>query len=77
MLLAIHLQQHARLPKTAQKLLLRVFTDTITASSVAKDAATLPLTMRVIAANEGACVRGPNRQVFRGTGGDWAPKGLR
>jgi len=42
-----------------------------------EDAATLPLTMRVIAANEGACVRGPNCQVSRGTGGDWAPKGLR
>lgn len=61
----------------AQDLLVQVFNEEMTAERVAKDAASLYYTMRVIAANEGACVPGKNGKMYRGTGGDWAPKELR
>lgn len=63
--------------REAQKLLIEVCKREITAEMVAKDAATLVTTMRVIAASAGATVNGKDGKVYRGTAGDWAPKELR
>lgn len=74
---AIAAGTHTLTPQKAQRLLVEVFEREITAEKVAGDAAGLPLTMRVIAANKGAHVPGKEGKDYLGTGGDWAPKVLR
>lgn len=63
--------------KKAQALLQRVFHETVTAANVEADARGLVDTMRVIAAPKGAAVTLPGGRQVEGSGGDWAPRGLR
>jgi hypothetical protein len=62
---------------SAQALLAKVFRKEVKAVSVKKDVDRLFITMRVIAAGEGVPVRGKGNKMVEGTGGDWAPRGLR
>lgn len=63
--------------KRAQRLLVELFESKVTAASVAADVATLPDTMRAIATPRGQEFVGRDGRRYAGSGGDWAPRGLR
>lgn len=62
---------------SAQHNLVRLFHEKVTAASVAADVATLPDTMRAIATPRGKEFVGRDGKRYAGSGGDWAPRGLR
>lgn len=62
---------------SAQALLVEVFEAEVTPDIIRKDVERLYTTMRVIAADKGVLLRGRGNKMVRGTGGDWAPRGLR
>lgn len=68
---------HTLTAVSAQNLLVKVFHEAVTPAAVRRDVESLPDTMRVIAAAEGAKVRCKGDKVYRGVAGDWAPHGLR
>lgn len=63
--------------KGAQALLVRLFREKVKADSVAADVATLPDTMRAIVTPRGQEFLGRDGKHYAGSGGDWAPRGLR
>lgn len=68
---------HTLTAVSAQKLLVKVFEEAVTAAGVRRDVESLAGTMRVIAAAEGAKIRCKGNKVYSGVAGGWAPRGLR
>lgn len=63
--------------RKAQKLLVQAFEERITSDSVAADAASLPLTLQVIAHDKDEQFEGVDGQLHMGSGGDWPAKRYR
>ncbi len=64
--------------KAAQNLLFNTFEEQITIKQIQEDTKGLPLTMKMIATDEGQAFLWPqNGKTYYGTGGNWAKRGHR